>query len=331
MHLINKIYALGYMLHRYKDPSRPWGVFAMDNKISEEGESHGGTGKSIWASAPKFFMKYVDLNGRDRKLTDNPHIFEKVNIHIDYILVDDTDQYLNFGFFYKPITGDLEVNPKGIKQYSIPFEESPKFVFTSNFALRDNTPSAQRRVLYSVFSDYYHYNSSGEYRQHRSPEDDFGKGLFRDFTNDEWNVFINFMAQCVKFYLSHPVKVDPPMKNVELRNLKTQMTDAFLLWADVYFLEGDALGKLIEKEVVKNEAFEDYQKTTNSTKVASNTFTKRLKAWCKYQGFIYNPEDKCNAGNGLKKNRIIRSIDGKAIEYCYIGKPKDQEENKMEF
>lgn len=326
MHLINKIYALGYLLHRYKDPSKPWAVFAMDNKISEEDESHGGAGKSICFKAPKFFMKTVEFNGRNKKLTDNPHIYENVTVHTDYILIDDADRYLNFEFFFKPLTGDLDVNPKGTRQYSIPFAEAPKFCITSNYTMRKIDPSTERRLLYTVFSDYYHYNSNNEYRQHRNPYDDFGKNLFDDFTEDEWNLFFNFMAQCIKFYLSHPSKIDPPMKNVQMRNLKSVFGDAFGNWAEIYFTQDR-----LNTEIGKAAAFKDYQDVTNMHKATINNFTKRLKAWCKYHGHTYNPESKTNNGN-----RIIKTIDSQSVEMIYIQTADRQDEfqsqiNQMEF
>jgi hypothetical protein len=45
LHLINKIYCIGYLLHTGIKYCKPWCVFAMDNKISETGESNGGSGK----------------------------------------------------------------------------------------------------------------------------------------------------------------------------------------------------------------------------------------------------------------------------------------------
>jgi len=100
MHLINKLYALGYLLHRYKDPSRPWAVFTMDNKESETGESSGGSGKSIYMHSVTHFMKWEYLNGKNKNLTKNPHVFENITEHTDYVLIDDADQYFDFDFFY---------------------------------------------------------------------------------------------------------------------------------------------------------------------------------------------------------------------------------------
>lgn len=48
---LNKVFAAGYMLHHYKDPSKPWAPYAMDHKIGEEGECNGGSGKSLFFKA----------------------------------------------------------------------------------------------------------------------------------------------------------------------------------------------------------------------------------------------------------------------------------------
>jgi hypothetical protein len=47
--LINKIFAIGYILHRYKSPSRAWSPYAMDNKLerteiaTEDLENHSSS------------------------------------------------------------------------------------------------------------------------------------------------------------------------------------------------------------------------------------------------------------------------------------------------
>jgi len=298
-HLINKIYSIGYLLHRYKDPSRPWCVLAMDHKISEEGESHGGSGKSIAYKSIRYFMNSVTLDGRNRKLTDNPHIYELVSEHTDYILVDDSDKFLNFGFFFAPLTGELTVNPKNNKQFTIPFKDVPKFAITTNFTLYNIDPSTERRLLYTAFSDYYHFNSMGAYKESRSPKDEFGKNLFMDFNEAEWNLFFNTAARCLSSYLNFD-KIDPPMNNVTKRNLQSQMGTAFQEWADVYFsTEGGKRDSL----VAKHDAFDDCKSITGNKLLTSQRFSNALKAWCSYNRFELNP--------AVLKNdtgRIIRKL-----------------------
>lgn len=306
IHLINKLYSFGYMLHGYKDPSRPWCVYAMDAKPADNGESHGGSGKSIGYKAIRNFKTNVTLDGRNPRLTDNPHIYELVSEHTDMVLIDDANEYLKFDFFFSPLTGDLTVNPKNNKQFIIPFAKVAKFVITSNYTLRQIDPSTERRILYTVFSDYYHYNSNNEYKGNRSPKDDFGKNLFDDFNEDEWNNFFNTMAYCLVDYLKFE-KIDPPMNNVTLRNLQTQMGAAFQAWADVYFSENS--GKLDEL-VPRNEAFEDFIGSSGSKLWTTQKFGKSLIAWCRYNKFVLDPIELQNSGGRIIRKVIPKHKDG---------------------
>ena len=93
-------------------------------------------------------MKSVTLSGRNRKLTDNPHIYDRVTEYTDMVLIDDANAYLDFDFFFDVVTGDMTVNPKNNKSYEIPFEKAPKFCITSNYTLRKVDPSTEGRMLF---------------------------------------------------------------------------------------------------------------------------------------------------------------------------------------
>lgn len=320
-HLMNKIYALGYIMHRYKDKSRTWAIYAMDNKLSDQGESHGGSGKSICFGAPTQLMRSLTLEGRNNRLTENQFLYENVNEHTDYVLVDDCHEYIRFDFFYSSITMNMTVNPKHGKQFTIPFEKSPKFAFTSNYSLRDASPSTLRRILFSVFSDYYHYNGNGEYREERKPIDEFGKNLFQDFDEKEWEEFLNTIALCLVSYLQHD-KIDPPMDNVQRRNFRAIMGDSFLGWADVFY---SAELKRLDRFIVRKDAFESYCKETNAKGVTAQTFVKKLKAWCDYNGYELNPKAFHNS-----QGRIIRKENDMSVEMLYI-KAHEPLEETMPF
>jgi len=195
----------------------------------------------------------------------------------------------------------------------IPFEKSPKYGFSTNHTLRKNDESTQRRVLYTVFSDYYHDNASGEYLQTRTPLSDMGSRLFDDWDDEQWSKFISLMAQCVRFYLNHD-KINPPLANVQRRNLRAEAGEIFFSWADVYFAQQGRLNMEIEKEPI----FKDFQESTNSKSWKTHRFTKSLKAWCRYNMYIYNPEHMCNSGNGERKNRIVKTLNGLSKEMIYI-------------
>ncbi len=317
LHLINKIYSIGYILHSYKNYNKPWAVFAMDNKVSDLGESHGGSGKSLcYAFLNKVRSRRVYLKGRDPKLTQNDFIYHEVSEETDYILVDDATQYLNFEFFFSEITGSLKVNPKNGNPFEIPFEKSPKFIFTSNFALRNVDPSTARRLLITVFSDYYHGFNEDEYKQVRKVSDDFdGNNLFTDFDWKQYNHYYNFCMQCLQFFLATEEKINPPMDNVTKRTLQAEMGDAFMGWAEGFFNQTDIDGNLINvnNDLSKESAFEDFIKNTKQSKWSPTKFKKAISAFCKWNNWNLNPKHMFNSGD-----RIIKTINGKSQEVLFI-------------
>lgn len=126
------------------------------------------------------------------------------------LLIDDCDRYLNTSLFYDNITSDMTVNPKNNHSFTIPFNQSPKIAFTTNYVPADFDPSSEARLIYMVFSDYYHQKTEdNDYLESRSIRDDFNKNLYDEaYTEDEWNADINFMMQCCSWYLSLPGDVE---------------------------------------------------------------------------------------------------------------------------
>lgn len=323
--LVSKLFTIGYMLHHYKSPSRAWAPMAMDNKIGENGECNGRSGKSFLFKALSLFMKTVKLSGRNAKLMDNPHVFDQVTQHTDFVLVDDCDRHLDTGAFYDLITSDMTVNPKNNQSYTIPFEQSPKFGFTTNYVPRDFSPSTEARLLYLVFSDYYHQRTEGnDYLESRSIRDDFGRDLISSsYKEEDWNADINFFMQCCQFYLSmcqESVKPMPPMGNILKRKFKADMGTNFEEWANVYFAEeGDHLDTFI----VRREAYDAFidDAKVNKNFYTMNKFTKALRSFaalCPYV-YDYNPADLLNS-----QGRISRRIDGKSEDMIYLRSTKSQ-------
>lgn len=321
LHLINKIYSLGYLLHRYKESSGAWSVFAMDNKISDDGLSHGGSGKSIAYKALRYFMQSATFDGRNAKLFDNPHLFERISKHTDYMLFDDANKAFQFDRLFSMITGEMNINPKGKTSYELAFADVPKMVVTSNFTPTEISPTVLRRLLFTVFGDYYHHENNGEYNETRTVKDDFGKNLFDDFDEKEWNLFCNFMAQCCRWYMNFE-KIEPPMGNVMVRNLQNYMGQSFLRWADVYF--GEEAGRR-DSWVIRKMAMDDFIRETNSNGWTTQAFTARLVAWCKYKNLILDPPELRNKDGRMVKTLQEFSWDNRDKRWVKTGNNKTSE------
>lgn len=315
--LINKLFAVGYLLHHHKSPSRPWACIAMDYKIGEQGECNGRSGKSFLFRTLAMFMKTVTLSGRNPRLMDNPHVFDQVSKHTDMILVDDCAQYLEMNQFYDLITSELTVNPKNNRSFTIPFSQSPKFAFSTNYVPSDFDSSSVARSLYIVFSDYYHERSSqNDYRESRSIADDFGGDLFGEhYTEEQWNADINILLLCEQFYLSlvdTNMKLLPPMDNILHRKKLQDMGDNFHDWAESYFAIG---GGHLDKMIVRKEAFENFRAYANTTKITMKSFSKKLNAYCELAKHVacLNPPRLLNT-----QGRIIACANGIQQEMIYV-------------
>ncbi|MCF0254911.1 MAG: hypothetical protein HUK10_01300 [Bacteroides heparinolyticus] len=329
--LLNKIYAIGYNMHRYKSPSRAWALYAMDNKIGEDDECNGRSGKSFLFKAFRFFMRTVNLSGRNPRLLDNPHVFDQVDVHTDFVLVDDCDRYLPMSQFYDNITSGMTVNPKNNKSFFIEFEESPKFGFTTNYVPREFDPSTSARMLYMVFSDYYHQKTEeNDYLESRSIRDDFDRNLMTntDYSENDWNWDLNFFAQCLQFYLSmadRSIKIQPPMDNIIKRKQKADMGSGFEDWAYCYFAED---GENVNVPVQRDAAYEDFISYSKAKRDywTMQRFTKALKSFSQLCSYIseMNPVELLNSSG-----RFLQKREGKTKEMIYMrtcttaGEPSD--------
>lgn len=319
--LVNKIFAFGYLLHSEKVADKAWSVFAMDNKISDVGDSNGGSGKSVLFSVAitELIKSYKNINGGDPDLIKSQFLMDGVTRETDIVVFDDVDSHFPMRKVFNNVTGEFSVNPKFGKPYNLKYIESPKTVFTSNFGLFKADGSTLRRLLFVPFSDYYHYKTDENFEEHKISDDYGGKTLFRSWDRAEYNNFFNAAAESLQFFLSCTEKIDPPMDNVKKRNSLQTMGDAFKDWADAY------LGNSLDQNLSKLEAFTDF-KASSGTKWTANRFKKSIQEWCKYYGYIFNPDDLAG-----KDGRIMeREMNGSTTEKIHIRKPWKEEETETE-
>ncbi len=322
--LINKIFTIGYLLHRHRSKAHAWAVYSMDHEINDVSESHGGTGKSLlFTSLAPLMPKMVVRNGRVADFTKDKNVFADVTDRTGIYLVNDCNRFLDYHFFYDPITEGIEVRQLYMPMYKVPFDQSPKIVFTSNYGMRGNNSSWDRRIIYNVNSDYYHHHSEKN-ETARTPYDEFGKNLVSDFTPDEMNSFYNLMAQAIVFKMRATEKIEPPSENIHARNAMSDMHESFGEWADIYFNEpanklnndeDDGRGAFYDKK----EAVKHFNEHIGGKSITAQKFMQSLKAWCKINHYTANPTHMLN-----KQGRLQRKIDGHTIDVIYIHTPKPE-------
>jgi hypothetical protein len=337
-HVLNKLTAIGYLLHDYKNYSELKAVIAMDGKLSEVGSSHGRSGKSLVGKAIEYVIPQVYIDAKRSKLTEDPFLWQEVTEKTRNVFLDDARANIDFEHFFPVITGRMLINTKGTAAYTLSERDTPKLLITTNHSVLGEGASFIDRQAFMVFSDYYNDN--------RKPIHDFGMKFFSEWDNEQWNLFYNLMATCLQLYFqSQQLKwdgteqgiVQPPMESVGKRRLRQLMGENFLIWADAAFSTGkEATGTTkLNIRQVRKELQEDFlEKNPNERKyLTPSQFSKRIHAYCKYNGYHLNPtrhnEDGLTFPDWAKQNHgtFIGTADKSGgIEYMTIANEDFKEE-----
>lgn len=283
-HFLSKLTAIGYLLHSYIDKSREKAVVAMDGKMSEVGDSHGRSGKSLLGFAIGHVIPQVYVGSKNKKLTDDPFLFEGVTEKTKNVFFDDVRANIDIEHFFTHITGPFQIRPLGEKRYTLPEFDKPKLYFTTNHALNGFGPSFFDRLFMIAFSDYF----NDTYK----PIDEFGKNFFDEWDNYQYNLFYNLMARCIQLFLKFGL-ITPPSKRLELRRYRQFMGEDFFSWASEYFSYDENERSLnMNTRIPRKELWDDFMEKYPLQKryVTPTNFKKKLRAYADFNSFEFNPK-----------------------------------------
>lgn len=328
--LVNKIYVYGFLLHHFKKDDRAKCIWIMESKLTNEDESSGGSGKSLFMRALRLLQlaDIVTLDGRDGDMTKNNHFLDRVSSNTDILFIDDAAKNFPFDTFYGKITGQMTVNPKGSQSFEIDYKDSPYTVISSNFPWKGDDRSTLRRLIPVVFGDYYHeQGDDGQYKETRMVSSDFdGINLFgHDYSDEDYNADYNFLINCIQFYLRHQdIVCLPPLDKVMERVRRGMMGDGFKEWADVYFAEdSEHQNERLDHLLLRKDVYNDYCDTLGKTgkSKSAQSFKAAMKIYCKEKGWIFCPPQM--EGWNPKENRATKNLmwggsSRKSFELFYI-------------
>lgn len=277
--------SIGYMLHGFKNRVSK-AIIAVDHKIPEDkSEQNGGTGKSIVGESFKYLKSTSIIDGREFK-EDYPFRFEMVGVDTKVVVMQDCRYNLDFGSFFVPITNDFTYNRRHTGYITLPFADSPKWWFDTNFVFKGEGASFRRRMHVIEFDDYFDENNT--------PYDEFGHFLFQDWDDMQWNQFYNFYLYCVQLYL-HSGLIDYPKSNYESRKMVSETPAEFIDFID-------ATNEDTQHKIKRNDWFEKKEllklwnneaKELSMQPTTPHLLTKWMKKYCQARPFkLY--KDKTN-------------------------------------
>ncbi len=283
--------SIGYLLHGYKDRANPKAIILVDEKIPENGEPNGRTGKSLFGNALSQIKKSSRIDGKDFSF-GGKFTYQEVFLDTKIVEFNDVKRDFDFENLFSVITDNMKIENKGEKAFQLRFEESPKILISTNYTIKGKGASFEDRKFEVEFSD--HYNE--DYK----PKDDFGHIFFDEWDDDEWNRFDNFMLECVELYLKEGL-VGYQQINLEMRKLLDNTSPEFVEFAEQNILTGTKHNK--------KRLFDDFILYYGSP----NWLTpKRFTSWINEYGKYHNYEvshTKSNGKNMVELNKKFTLFD----------------------
>ena len=287
--------AIGYLLHRYKDKSVTKAIVLMDEAIDSEPE--GRTGKSLIGKAISYFRESVRIDSKNFAFGDK-FTFQQINPSSDIIEFNDVKQNFDFEKLFSVITDDMTVEYKNKHPFVLKFEESPKFMISTNYTIKGTGSSFSDRLFEIALTN--HYNESNR------PKDEFGHQFFDDWDEKEWNRFDHFMIECIELYLQYGL-VKNESEIIKMKKLISETSEEF-----IEFIESPSFVK--NSEYCNYDIYNDYKSkmkmdmdTMNNNIIDLRIFMKYIRKWASLRGYEYK-ERKSNGRQyfGVYYNKVTK-------------------------
>ena len=265
---------IGFLLHSFKPAGFCPAVILNDETISDNPE--GGTGKGIFVSALSHLKKNVTIDGKGFSF-QKAFTYQRVSADTQIMTFQDIEKNFNFEKLFSVVTDGITVEKKNKQEIYIPFEESPKILITTNYAVKGSGNSFERRKWELELAQYY--------RKEFTPADEFGHQLFSDWKEEEWLKFDNYMIGCLQLYLQRGL-IESPFKNLAIRKLEASTSPEFREWvlgndmkyklgADIEYVAQDIMNDFCEQ-------YPDYG-PMGKIKISHRTFYRWMHSYAMYR------------------------------------------------
>jgi len=209
---------IGYLLSTYKNKMNNKAIILNDEVISENPE--GGTGKGLFVQGLKQIRKVSILDGKsfdDKKSFPYQTVSPETNI----LVFDDVKKNFDFESKFSLVTEGMTLERKNKDAIKLKVEESPKMLLSTNYAIKGEGNSHDRRRHEIEIAQFY--------GKKLTPYDEFKRQLFDDWNDSEFSAFDNYMINCLQSYLKLGL-IEQNAKNIKMRKFIAETSMEFYEW-----------------------------------------------------------------------------------------------------
>jgi len=262
---------IGYLLSTYKNKMNNKAIILNDEVISENPE--GGTGKGLFVQGLKQIRKVSILDGKsfdDKKSFP----YQTVSPETQILVFDDVKKNFDFESKFSLVTEGMTLERKNKDAIKLKVEESPKMILSTNYAIKGEGNSHDRRRHEIEFAQFY--------GKALTPYDEFNRQLFDDWDDLDFQRFDNYMVNCLQSYLKMGL-IPQNAKNIKMRKFIAETSMEFLEW--VKDKDNAPVNDRLEKSMYFNNfttEYQDYKKWLTNKK-----FNIWIQKYCNFIGAEY--------------------------------------------
>lgn len=298
-HFVNMLSGIGRLCYRSWDGMQNICPYFLEDKIPDEKQASGGSGKSVMVNLvvdaavnvlPIDMKSFKDIESAKNCLTDilkYPGKYRTVHW-------EDRPKGFPLQYFYVKVTRGTNVERKYGDPISLKMEESPLHVITSNYPLSDDEGSTVGRFPLVSFSDRFSRGNSMKNEPPRSPSD-----VMKNFTLDpakltdtDRNQAIYICALAVQFLMRYHTFAIAPQGNVRRRQMVQKLTESIVRYFEWFFSRNEVYGVPICTDDMFNEFMRDWADASEgkSKEYSRATFKKKIYDYCENMSITCNPK-----------------------------------------
>ena len=298
-HFANMLSGIGRLCYRSWDGMPNICPYFLEDKIPDEKQASGGSGKSVMVNLvvdaavnvlPIDMKSFKDIESAKNCLTD----IQKYPGKYRTVHWEDRPKGFPLQYFYVKVTRGTNIERKYGDPISLKMEESPLHVITSNYPLSDDEGSTVGRFPLVSFSDRFSRGNSMKNEPPRSPSD-----VMKNFTLDpakltdtDRNQTIYLCALAVQFLMRYHTFAIAPQGNVRRRQMVQKLTESIVRYFEWFFSRNEIYGVPICTDDMFNEFMRDWADASEgkSKEYSRATFKKKIYDYCENMSITCNPK-----------------------------------------
>jgi hypothetical protein len=280
---------IGYLLHSYKTSANNRAIILNDETISDV--PNGGSGKGILINAIGHMKRLSTIDGKTFDFNKS-FAYQTVSTDCQVLFYDDVKKNFEFERLFSQITEGFTIEYKNQGAVKLPVKDSPKLVISTNYTIKTNGGSFERRVFEVELSSFFNSNYT--------PLDHFGCMLFDSWDEDEWSRFDKYMINCLQYYLENGLVKSEP-KNLKTRKFINDTCQEFFDFVEDKNIQ-------LNTRIVKGDIYSKFKDENEELKwLSKRLFLKWIKLLSDFHGYEYSD------GNSNGQRWFMLSDGGKIV------------------